>query len=173
MKTPVYLLPFFLLATGPVSASETDQHRELSQDRQQDSVNEPAFQKVALMRVGGGCTYTTHKGKCTIILVSQTPNSKHQAQVAGGPGYEGYVVRYVFSADKPLPLQASLPKWNELRLVNSWYPGPLYLKKYNIRAGRNFACKVKLIKSGPCAPAIFSFSGINRADYFETKTLRK
>jgi len=53
--------------------------------------------------------------------------------------------------------------------MNSWYPGPRFLERYGIAAGKSFACTLNVISQGTCTPAVFDFQGIDRADYFETE----
>ena len=53
--------------------------------------------------------------------------------------------------------------------MNSWYPGPRFLERYGIAAGKSFACTLNVISQGTCTPAVFDFQGIDRADYFESE----
>lgn len=123
--------------------------------------------------LGGRCSYEDHPGACEIVSVLKTKESAHQAEVGGGPGYEGYEVWFVFSPDEPMNLTES---WDELvfgrehllQLCNSWYPGPRFLEKYNITEGAVFDCTLKLIATGTCSPIVFEFDEIDRCDYFES-----
>lgn len=123
--------------------------------------------------LGGGCSYEDHPGACEIVSVLKTEESAHQAEVGGGPGYEGYEVWFIFCPDEPMNLTEN---WDELvfgrehllQLCNSWYPGPMFLEKYNIAEGEVFDCTLKLITGGTCSPIIFEFDEIDQCDYFES-----
>lgn len=123
-------------------------------------------------RTGGKCTYVEHPGTCTIVSIEKTPDSIAQASLVGGSGYEGLTVVFTFSGaaagDDQLVRQALEGK-HELRLMNSWYPGPRYLERYGIAAGNSLACTLNVISQGTCTPTVFDFQGIDRADYFETE----
>lgn len=123
-------------------------------------------------RIGGKCTYVEHPGTCTIVSIEKTPDSIAQASLDGGPGYEGLTVVFTFAGaaagDDQLVRQALEGK-HELRLMNSWYPGPRFLERYGIAAGNSLACTLNVISQGTCTPTVFDFQGIDRADYFETE----
>lgn len=123
--------------------------------------------------LGGKCTYESYPGACEIVSVLKTEESAHQAEVGGGPGYEGYEVSFVFKPDEPMNLTEN---WDELvfgrdhllQLCNSWYPGPRFLEKYNITEDAVFDCTLKLITGGTCSPIVFEFDEIDVCDYFES-----
>lgn len=119
----------------------------------------------------GGCAYDRIPGVATIVDVSQTPESMHQASVGGGPGYEGYEVRYLFAPSVPVTDAGALA-WNEgthlIRLMNSWYPGPLYLEKYDLRPGKTFTAALMTIVQGTCTPYMVELEGVDPIDYFES-----
>ena len=125
--------------------------------------------------LGGTCTYDDYPGACEIVSVLKTEDSAHQAEVGGGPGYEGYEVSFVFSPDEPMNLTEN---WDDLvfgrehllQLCNSWYPGPRFLEKYNITEGAVFNCTLKLIAGGTCSPIVFEFDEIDQCDYFESSS---
>lgn len=123
-------------------------------------------------RIGGKCIYVEHPGTCTIVSIEKTPDSIAQASLDGGPGYEGLTVVFTFagaaSGDDRLVRQALEGK-HELRLMNSWCPGPRFLERYGIAAGNSLACTLNVISQGTCTPTVFDFQGIDRADYFETE----
>jgi len=58
---------------------------------------------------------------------------------------------------------------HELRLMNSWFPGPRFLERYGIAAGKSFECSLKVITQGTCTPTVIDFPAIDRADYFESQ----
>lgn len=123
--------------------------------------------------LGGKCTYEDHPGACEIVSVLKTEESAHQAEVGGGPGYEGYEVSFVFEPDEPMNLtenweKAVFGREHLLQLCNSCYPGPRFLEKYNITVGAVFDCTLKLITGGTCGPIVFEFDEIDRCDYFES-----
>jgi hypothetical protein len=123
-------------------------------------------------RIGGKCAYVEHPGSCTIEGAVKTPDSIAQALLNGGPGYEGLTVTFTYASaaagDDGLVRQALEGK-HELRLMNSWYPGPRFLERYGIAAGKSFACSLNVISQGTCTPTVFDFQGIDRADYFESE----
>jgi hypothetical protein len=118
------------------------------------------------------CTYVEHPGTCTIVSIEKTQDSIAQASLDGGPGYEGLAVTFTYAGaaanDDGLAHQALEGK-HELRLTNSWYPGPRFLERYGIAAGKSFACTLHVISQGTCTPTVFDFQGIERADYFESE----
>ncbi len=131
---------------------------------------EPDTQKDG--KIGGRCLYVEHPGTCTIDSVEKTPDSIAQASLNGGPGYEGLAVTFTYAGaqagDDALVRQA-LAGRHELRLINSWYPGPRFLDRYGIAPGKSFACTLEVISQGTCTPVTFDFPGIDRADYFESE----
>jgi len=123
--------------------------------------------------IGGRCSYEDFRGECEIVSVLKIDDSARQAQTIGGPGYEGFEVRFVFKPDEPMNLSEDreedlLGKERTLRLCNSWYPGPRFLEKYNITEGAVFDCTLRLITKGTCSPVIFEFDEIDNCDYFES-----
>jgi hypothetical protein len=123
-------------------------------------------------RIGGKCAYVEHPGTCTIDGVVKTQDSIAQASLNGGPGYEGLTVTFTYAGpnagDDGL-VRRALEGKHELRLMNSWYPGPRFLERYGIAAGKSFACTLNVISQGTCTPAVFDFQGVDRADYFESE----
>lgn len=123
-------------------------------------------------RVGGACRYVEHPGTCTVDSIERTADSIAQASLNGGPGYEG--LRVIFSyagadpGDDPL-VRRALNDRHELRLPNSWYPGPRFLARYSIATGKSFACTLSVIAQGTCTPLTFDFPAVDRTDYFESE----
>ena len=127
--------------------------------------------------LGGPCTYKPFKGTCKIVSVEKTETSKRQAMMNGGPGYEGYEVKFVFTPEETpdfsgIPWvkgseRALLTTQYPLLLTTSWYPSQKFLEKYDIRKDAVFACEMDLITSGTCTPITFKFEGINTTDYSE------
>ena len=121
-------------------------------------------------RIGGGCSYRDIAGTVTIVGVAKTAASSQQATVSGGPGYQGFEVNFRFTASQPIA-EATVRDFarrpHVLRLVNSWYPGPRYVEKYHLDAGRELPALLKVRTSGACTPMLFSISGVDRTDYFE------
>jgi hypothetical protein len=123
-------------------------------------------------RIGGKCTYAEHPGTCTIVSIQKTPDSIAQASLNGGPGYEGLTVVFTFAgaaAGGDQLVRQALEGKHELRLMNSWYPGPRFLVRYGIAAGNSLACTLNVISRGTRTPTVFDFQGIDRADYFESE----
>jgi len=130
-----------------------------------------ASPQTRLARLGGRCAYDNYRGQCRIVSVKKTAASMRQAAVQGSAGYEGYDVRFRYSGD--LPDDSALAnrarnQQHRLRLTNSWYPGPRYLKKYGIAEGERFTCTLKVRRKGSCAPILFDFPAIDQSDYFES-----
>jgi hypothetical protein len=123
-------------------------------------------------KLGARCTYVEHPGTCTIVSIEKTQDSIAQASLDGGPGYEGLTVTFTYAGatanDDGLVRQALEGK-HELRLMNSWYPGPRFLERYGIATGKSFACTLNVISQGTCTPTVFDFQGVDRADYFESE----
>jgi hypothetical protein len=126
--------------------------------------------------VGGQCAYDEYRGTCRICSILKTNESAKQEQVIGGTGYAGFEVKYEFVPAELLP--ANVSQWvnesviscnNLFQLCNSWYPGPKFLKKYNITEGSVFDCNLSVITSGTCTPMIIEFKDIDRCDYFESQ----
>jgi hypothetical protein len=126
-----------------------------------------APQMTANAQVGGPCAYDSYPGVCTIAAVAKNIGQK---EIAGGAGYEGFDVSFAYAGAAPRanPLaRQALERRHDLRLANGWRPGPLFLKKYAIAEGKAFACDLKIIRAGTCAPTIFQFPAIDQTDYFE------
>jgi len=148
--------------TDNQSGDNTNKEADVKQEEEQD--------KGPI--VGGPCAYDVINGNCTITAITQTDNSKKQAEISGGPGYAGYEIKFSFTPDNEVDLEgkeAMLKKENTLMLTNSWYPGQEYLTKYNIEEGASFKCSLDLITQGTCTPVIYGFDNIDTTDYFETK----
>jgi hypothetical protein len=122
--------------------------------------------------IGGKCVYNDYPGKATITNIKMTDESKAQSHSLGGPGYEGYEIYFKFETKKQIEedwAQSILDEEYLLLLVNSWYPGEKFIKKYKIELYKEFDCVLKIITQGTCTPIIFDFKNIKRDDYFESK----
>ena len=88
-----------------------------------------------------------------------------------GPSHESYEVKFSFSAEEKIkePHGRVEVKEHTLKLTNSWYPGPKFLRKYGIEVDRSFDCYLKVITKGTCTPILFDFPAINLSDYFESR----
>jgi len=122
--------------------------------------------------IGGACSYYVINGSCEIFSIAKTSESIQQKS---STGYEGYDVEFVFTSESSSALPENINKIlsaqkspHPLQLTNSWYPGPLYLAKYNIKENNIFDCQALVIAKGTCSPVIFKFSKINLSDYFES-----
>lgn len=133
------------------------------------SSGQPAPYRIARgIYVGGPCDYARYEGTATIIRIEKTQSSIEQASVEGGPGYEGYEVLFVFQTDKAIKeawAQDVLDKEHLILLNNSWYPGPEFIKKYQIAVGKTFKATLCVITKGTCSPIDFEFSEIDLRDY--------
>jgi hypothetical protein len=121
------------------------------------------------VKIGGNCSYTNYNGVAEIINILKTEESAAQTKVNGGPGYEGYEIRFVYHTnekiDESWALEA-IKKEHLFQLANSWYPGIKYIDKYKIKTGNKYNCKLKIIKTGSCTPVIFEIENLDMADYF-------
>ncbi|HCN78939.1 MAG TPA: hypothetical protein DIT13_17320 [Verrucomicrobiales bacterium] len=119
--------------------------------------------------VGGPCTYDDHPGSATITRIEKTEASKQQSETTG---YEGFEVRFTFKPDAPLKddLGARAATWeHSFQIGSGTYPGPEYLAKYKLEAGKTFRGTMSVIQSGTCTPVIVKLEGVDPADFFEGK----
>lgn len=118
--------------------------------------------------VGGPCSYVSYPGTCSIVTVDETEETRNQT--AHAP-YAGRRVTFTFTprgvVPQTVPVASAIARTHELRLANSWYPGPRFLEKYAIRTGAEMACRLDIIRRGSCTPVIIEFDAIDRTDYFE------
>lgn len=119
----------------------------------------------------GRCgAYVSTNGSAKIVRVEKTAASTEQATSGGGPGYAGFEVWFSFTPDEPVSDPATadwIGREYELRLANSWYPGPEFLKKYGLQVGDTIAAVLDAQKAGPCTPFVFQFPSVDTTDYFE------
>lgn len=123
-------------------------------------------------RAGGPCSYNKYQGEAVFTKVKKIRDSKLERLLYGGQNYQGYEVWFTFKTKEDIKEKWALPMINKaqlFQLVNSWNPGPRFLKKYSIKKGAKFVCDLSIITSGTCSPIIFDFPKIDRADYFESR----
>ena len=116
--------------------------------------------------VGGPCEYNEYKGKATIVSVCRKEREKSR----GGSPYENFEVKFSFCSEEEIKESfATKVEGREytLMLTNSWHPGPKFLEKYGIEAGKTFDCYLKVITKGACTPILFDFPTIDLSDCFE------
>ncbi len=111
---------------------------------------------------GGPCEYKKYKGSAKIVSITQKsalPNCSHDI----------FEVKFTFSPDQEVTETFARTEGKEfvLLLNNSEYPGPKFLKKYDIQVDKVFECHMKVITKGTCTPVIFEFPTIKLDDYFE------
>ncbi|MFH1791311.1 MAG: hypothetical protein ABH885_04940, partial [Candidatus Omnitrophota bacterium] len=97
--------------------------------------------------------------------------SQAQAKTAGGPGYEGYEVWFTFKPYGEIKeewAKGVVTKEHLFQLYNSWYPGPRYIKRYNIKPGAQYKAVLQVITKGTSTPILFDFKDLKKDDYFET-----
>ena len=111
---------------------------------------------------GGNCIYKEHLGVCTISSILKTEASKQQKDTAG---YEGFEVKFNFVKNGVTNTNAD--QEYSFQLLNSWYPGPAYLDKYQFKLGNKFNCNLSIQIQGTCAPVTISLENVNSIDYFE------
>lgn len=122
--------------------------------------------------VGGQCSYDSYPGSCTITAVTATTASAAQAKVGGGAGYEGREVKFVFTSRAPISSaqgREAMRGQHELRLKNSWYPGPRFIEKYAIAPGKSFSCTMRVPTAGGCTPILFDVPAIDTGDTSERR----
>jgi hypothetical protein len=130
----------------------------------------PDAPAMAAPEVGGPCRYDDFTGTAVITRVEKTGASAAQANVAGGPGYPGYDVRFRFEPDGKPPVERDrISGEHQWRLGNGWYPGQRFLDKYGLAEGRRFPARVRLLREGTCTPLLFVLEGLNDTDYFESE----
>ncbi len=120
-------------------------------------------------RTGGGpCEYKTYSGTAKII----STRIKELPKGTPGPSHESYEVKFLFFPDERIDEAYAQVEGKPqlLTLANSWCPGPRFLQKYGIAEGKTFDCRLKVITHGVCTPVMFAFPGIDRGDYFESRT---
>lgn len=117
--------------------------------------------------LGGPCEYKQYKGKATIVAIRK----KEMPENYGRPSYESYEVKFSFFSEEEIKEAYVKVKEREytMMLNNSSYPGPKFLEKYEIKAGKSFECYLKVIIKGTCTPVLFDFPTIDLSDYFEQK----
>lgn len=113
--------------------------------------------------VGGRCEYKSYAGKARIVSIEKAPSKISSS--------EGYEVKFVFLSSGSVEESFARTEGKEflLLLADSSHPGPKFLKKYGIEAGRVFDCILKVITKGTCTPVLFEFPSIRLDDYFEVK----
>ncbi|UCD86001.1 MAG: hypothetical protein JSU92_07355 [Deltaproteobacteria bacterium] len=126
---------------------------------------------VSPAKVGGPCDYVAYPGTARITRIEKTDKSSRQAKVSGGAGYEGYEVWFVFESDQEIEEERARKYIEEEHLFllsNSWYPGELYLKKYDIKVDGSYPCELRVLTKGTCTPVIIKFTELGQDDYFES-----
>jgi hypothetical protein len=113
---------------------------------------------------GGECEYERIECKAKITSITQRP-------LLRDTDHTSYEVKFTVLS---IPLPPEVKREVEgrefvLLLNNSSYPGPRYLKKYDISIGKVFDCYYHAITRGTCTPASFDFPDIKLDDYFENK----
>ncbi|MBN2545303.1 MAG: hypothetical protein JXB50_05850, partial [Spirochaetes bacterium] len=123
-------------------------------------------------KIGEECIYKKYHGTAVIISIKKTKESTSQTSVSGGPGYEGYEIKFSVKVNAYISkewVKESINKEQLFLLANSWYPGIEYIKKYKIKKGKKHNCIVKIIEKGACTPILFEIDGLDTTDYFESK----
>ena len=120
--------------------------------------------------LGGPCDYKTYKGHATITHIA-----KKEIHRVSEPPYQSYEVKFIFSPDEGIDEPHGRIEGREyiLMLTNSRYPGPKFLEKYGIEAGKSFECHLNVIVRGTCTPILIEFPTIDLRDYFEFKDRTK
>lgn len=107
-----------------------------------------------------GCNYEKFPIKVKITSVEQLSSS-------GSPKYE---VRFEVLTTQELPPKVENRVYGrdfQLLLKNKTFPGPLFLKKYQISPNKIFNCDFYVLTRGYCKRSFFDFPNIKLDDYFE------
>lgn len=123
-------------------------------------------------KTGGECSYVSYPGVATITRIAKTDESRTQATIEGGPGYEGYEIWFLFNTGQEIKKEwarKSIEKEHLFLLANSWYPGQRYIEKYHLTPGNSYPCTLQVISRGTCTPLIFKFAEPVMNDYFEAQ----
>jgi hypothetical protein len=111
--------------------------------------------------VGGPCEYRQYKGRAVIDSVTK----KEMRNKYDGPSVRCEVKFSFFSEEEIEETYGQVEGRNYvLLLTNSQYPGPEFLEKYGIEAGKSFECYLKVITRGACTPVLFDFPTIDLGD---------
>jgi len=122
-------------------------------------------------KIGEECIYKNYLGTAEVKNVQKTGESALQASVSGGPGYEGYEIKFSVQVNDDIIKEWAkefINKEHLFLLANSWYPGIKYIKKYKIKKGNKYNCNIKIIEKGACTPILFEIEDIDITDYFES-----
>ena len=125
-----------------------------------------AAEKSAPRVVGGPCEYRQYKGRAVIVSIRE----KEMHKDYGGPSVS-YEIKFSFFSEEEVDETYGQVEGRKyiLMLTNSRYPGPEFLEKYAIEAGKSFECYLKVITRGTCTPVLFDFPTIDLGDCFEYK----
>jgi len=117
---------------------------------------------IKMPSAGGQCDYKKYKGHAKIISITQKSEAHNHS-------HETYKVTFTFTADQEVKEEFAQTEGMKfvLLLNNSAYPGPQFLKKYDINVASIFDCYMKVIVRGTCTPVLFEFPTIRLDDYFE------
>jgi hypothetical protein len=124
------------------------------------------------IKLGGECVYKNYNGIAEIKSIQKSVESSMQASVSGGPGYEGFEVKFAVQVNDNINkewIKEYIKKEQLFILANSWYPGIKYINKYNIKEGNKYNCNVKVIEKGTCTPVVIEIDRLDKMDYFESK----
>ncbi len=108
----------------------------------------------------GQCIYEKFPMKVQITSVKQLDSS-------GSPKFE---VRFEVLTTQGLPARVENIVYGRdfhLLLKNKTFPGPLFLKKYDITTGKIFDCDFSVLIRGNCKRSFFEFPTIKLDDYSE------
>ena len=110
----------------------------------------------------GGCDYEKHQIKVEITSVRELSSSK-------SPRYE---IRFVVLITEELPAMIENRVYGhdyQMLLHNKTFPGPEFLRKYNIAEGSQFDSVINIRSRGHCRSSFFEFPDIKLDDYFESQ----
>ena len=116
-----------------------------------------------------------------VLPASQTPNGCYYDSVPIkvkitsvkeliSVGAARYEIRFEVLLTPDLPAKVENRIYGrdyQMLLRNKTFPGPLFLEKYGIGAGRIFDGVFNILSKGACKPQFFDFPDINLDDYSE------
>jgi hypothetical protein len=112
--------------------------------------------------VGGRCEYKTYEGHAEIISITKKTEPNRYSK-------ERYEVKFSFTPKREINEKYAKTEGREFLLLlnDSSYPGPKFLKKYDLQVGKVFRCDLQVIIKGTCSPLVFKIPDISLDDYFE------
>ncbi|MFH1729906.1 MAG: hypothetical protein ABIA04_15945 [Pseudomonadota bacterium] len=126
-----------------------------------------SLSSLASPKIGGSCSYSSNPGEIVILDIMESDLKKRK----DNPCEKSFIITYKFKAklrDNLSELAQSIEaKELNLKFASGFYPGPKFIKKYQIEKGKIFEANLKLIEKGTCTPFIIDIPEIDLSDRFE------